>query len=95
MRYAKPTTVKALELIPGSGQIALFLLDVNMPNMDGLTLLEHIRQLPAYKTIPILMLTTETKEEFRTRAKTLGATGWIVKPCEPDKLLTTIQHILG
>jgi len=87
--------VKALELIPGSGQIALFLLDVNMPNMDGLTLLEHIRQLPAYKTIPILMLTTETKEEFRTRAKTLGATGWIVKPCEPDKLLTTIQHILG
>jgi len=85
---------KALAVLPGAGQIALFLLDVNMPAMDGLTLLGEIRKLPAYEATPILMLTTETKEEFRSRAKGLGATGWIVKPCEPGKLLATIQHIL-
>ena len=87
--------VKALSALPSCGQVSLFLFDVNMPNMDGLTLLEKVRQLPEYKTTPVLMLTTETKEEFRAKAKSLGATGWVVKPCEPDKLLETIQHILA
>jgi two-component system, chemotaxis family, chemotaxis protein CheY len=87
--------VKALDMIPSCSPVSLFLLDVNMPNMDGLTLLEKIRQMPDHKTTPVLMLTTETKEEFRTKAKQLGATGWVVKPCEPDKLLDTIQHILS
>jgi two-component system, chemotaxis family, chemotaxis protein CheY len=86
---------KALDLLPSCGVVSLFLLDVNMPVMDGLTLLEKLRQMPEYKTTPVLMLTTETKEEFRTRAKSLGATGWVVKPCEPDKLLSTIQNILS
>ena len=86
---------KALAAIPASNPISLFLLDVNMPNMDGLTLLERIRTLAEHTTTPILMLTTETKDEFRNKAKSLGANGWIVKPCEPDKLLTTIKHILG
>ncbi|HAH61589.1 MAG TPA: hypothetical protein DCL73_05785 [Treponema sp.] len=87
--------VKALAVLPSCGPVSLFLLDVNMPNMDGLTLLEKIRGMPEYKTTPVLMLTTETKEEFRLKAKSLGATGWVVKPCEPDKLLATIQHILA
>jgi two-component system, chemotaxis family, chemotaxis protein CheY len=86
--------VKALESLKTCGQVSLFLLDVNMPNMDGLTLLEELRKLGEYKTTPVLMLTTETKDEFRAKAKSLGATGWIVKPCEPDRLLSTIQHIL-
>ncbi|MCI1208196.1 MAG: response regulator [Treponema sp.] len=86
---------KALQAIPESGTISLFLLDVNMPNMDGLTLLKHIRELDNYKKTPILMLTTETKEEFRSTAKNAGANGWIVKPCEPDKLLEAVKRILG
>jgi two-component system, chemotaxis family, chemotaxis protein CheY len=86
---------KALAAIPGSAPIALFLLDVNMPEMDGLTLLGEIRKLAAHKTTPVLMLTTETKEEFRSKAKELGATGWVVKPCEPEKLLETINLILS
>jgi two-component system chemotaxis response regulator CheY len=87
--------VKALAMLPDCGPISLFLLDVNMPNMDGLTLLEKLRKQTSYTATPILMLTTETKEEFRTKAKTLGANGWIVKPCEPEKLLATIKHFLS
>lgn len=78
----------------GAQNIDLFLLDVNMPEMDGLTLLEELRKLPACKSTPILMLTTETKEELREKGKALGASGWIVKPCEPDKLLAAIQKLL-
>ncbi len=86
---------KALKAIPSCSPISLFLLDVNMPNMDGLTLLANIRKLDNYKQTPILMLTTETKEEFRNTAKASGANGWIVKPCEPDKLLDAVKRILS
>jgi two-component system chemotaxis response regulator CheY len=85
---------KALAAAGASDDIALFLLDVNMPNMDGLTLLGELRKLPKYKAAPVLMLTTETKTEFRDQAKSLGATGWIVKPCDPAKLLETMGYIL-
>jgi two-component system, chemotaxis family, chemotaxis protein CheY len=85
---------KALAAVGSSEDISLFLLDVNMPNMDGLTLLGELRKLPKYKTTPVLMLTTETKSEFREQAKSLGATGWIVKPCDPAKLLETVNYIL-
>lgn len=83
----------ALEKIPAQN-IDLFLLDVNMPEMDGLTLLGEIRKIPLYAKTPILMLTTETKEELRVKGKELGASGWIVKPCEPEKLLGAIQKLL-
>jgi two-component system, chemotaxis family, chemotaxis protein CheY len=86
---------KALEGLAGEGEISLFLLDVNMPEMDGLTLLGELRKQKVYEKTPVLMLTTETKEEFRAEAKKLGATGWVVKPCEPAKLLETIQRITG
>ena len=83
----------ALVKIPAQ-RVDLFLLDVNMPEMDGLTLLGEIRKLGGYGSTPILMLTTETKEELRAKGKELGASGWIVKPCEPDKLLGAIQKLL-
>jgi Response regulators consisting of a CheY-like receiver domain and a winged-helix DNA-binding domain len=86
---------KALQVLAGAGTVSLFLLDVNMPEMDGLTLLGELRKLPEHKSTPVLMLTTETKEEFRSKAKALGATGWVVKPCEPEKLLETIRMILA
>jgi len=86
--------VKALAALKSAGTVSLFLLDVNMPNMDGLTLLEEIKKLPEYRSVPVLMLTTETKEEFREKAKSLGAAGWIVKPCDPDRLLAAVQHVV-
>ena len=74
--------------------VDLFLLDVNMPEMDGLTLLAEIRKLPQYATTPILMLTTETKDELKQRGRELGASGWIVKPCDPDRLLAAINKLI-
>ena len=85
--------VKALEKIK-TQEINLFLFDVNMPEMDGLTLLGEVRKLPQHKTTPILMLTTETKDELKQRGRELGASGWIVKPCEPERLLSAIKKLI-
>jgi two-component system chemotaxis response regulator CheY len=73
----------------------LILSDINMPNMDGLTLVRHLRALPALKARPILILTTETDPELRTVAREARATGWIVKPFTPEQLLATIRLVLG
>lgn len=83
----------ALSKLSGKN-VDLFLFDVNMPEMDGITLLEEVRKLPEYAKTPILMLTTETKDELRQKGRELGASGWIVKPCEPDKLLAAIQKLV-
>lgn len=69
--------------------------DVNMPNMDGITLIKELRALPNYKFIPMLMLTTESGMDKKQQGKAAGATGWIVKPFNPDQLLKTIKKVLG
>lgn len=69
--------------------------DVNMPNMTGLQLLEALRQLPAYQFTPILMLTTEASDDLKRQGKRLGATGWIVKPFNPEKLSASIKKVLS
>lgn len=74
--------------------IDLFLLDVNMPVMDGITLVKEIRKIDKYKSTPIIMLTTETKEERRSEGKIAGANGWITKPCEPEKLLNALAKMI-
>ncbi len=84
----------ALAKLPGTA-VDFFLFDVNMPEMDGITLLGEVRKLPAHKGTPILMLTTETKDELRQKGRELGASGWIVKPFEPDKLIAAMQKLLG
>jgi two-component system chemotaxis response regulator CheY len=73
----------------------LVLADVNMPNMDGLTLVRNLRTLPDYKFTPLLMLTTESTPEKKAEGKAAGATGWLVKPFNPDQLVATIQRVLG
>lgn len=73
----------------------LVLADVNMPNMDGLTLVKNLRTLPDYKFTPLLMLTTESTPEKKAEGKAAGATGWLVKPFNPDQLIATIQRVLG
>ncbi len=69
--------------------------DVNMPKMDGLTLTRQLRTLPAYKFTPILILTTEAGDGKKQEGKAAGATGWLVKPFNPDQLLATIKKVLG
>ena len=69
--------------------------DVNMPNMDGITLIRHLRQLPDYKFTPLLMLTTEAGMDKKQEGKAAGATGWIVKPFDPDQLIVTIRKVMG
>ncbi|MEY4717651.1 MAG: hypothetical protein RL563_269 [Pseudomonadota bacterium] len=69
--------------------------DVNMPNKDGISLIRDLRTLGNYKFTPILMLTTESGMDKKQQGKDAGATGWIVKPFNPDQLLKTIKKVLG
>ena len=75
--------------------VNLVLTDQNMPRMDGLTLIKNLRGLPAYKTVPILMLTTESSDAMKTAGKAAGATGWLVKPFDPQKLLEVVKKVIG
>ena len=68
--------------------------DVNMPIMNGLTLLEKIRDYEPTKFTPVLMMTTEASSEMKAEGKRLGATGWIVKPFDPEKLPAIINRVI-
>jgi two-component system chemotaxis response regulator CheY len=77
-----------------SNGISLFLLDLNMPVMDGISLVRILRKKTEYQKTPIIMLTTEARDEKKQEGKAAGATGWIVKPCNPEKLLSVIKKML-
>jgi two-component system, chemotaxis family, chemotaxis protein CheY len=74
--------------------VDLVLTDVNMPRMDGITLVKELRALPTYRYTPMLVLTTESSQDKKMQGKQAGATGWIVKPFNPDQLLATIARVL-
>lgn len=69
--------------------------DLNMPNMDGLTLIRELRKLPNYTGVPILFLTTESDENMKKEAKAAGATGWITKPFQQEQLVGIVKKVLG
>lgn len=73
----------------------LVLTDQNMPRMDGLTLIRTLRGLPQYKATPILMLTTESSDAMKTQGRAAGATGWLVKPFDPQKLVEVVKKVIG
>ena len=73
----------------------LVLTDQNMPLMDGLTLVRSLRQLPAYRSVPILILTTESGVDMKAKGKAAGATGWLVKPFDPQRLIDVVRKVLG
>jgi two-component system, chemotaxis family, chemotaxis protein CheY len=75
--------------------VDLVLADVNMPRMDGITLVAHLRALPSYHLTPMLLLTTESSQQSKQMGKRAGATGWMVKPFHPDQLLTTLERVLS
>ena len=78
-----------------SQKFDLVITDVNMPVMDGITFIGKLRGEPSYKFTPMLMLTTESSMDKKAAGKAAGATGWIVKPFNPDQLLNTVKKVLG
>lgn len=73
----------------------LVLTDQNMPRMDGLTLIKTLRGMSQYRSTPILMLTTESSEAMKSAGRAAGATGWLVKPFDPQKLLEVVKKVIG
>ncbi len=86
--------VDALQKISQQADLDLVITDLHMPNMDGIGLIKEIRSLERYSRIPILFLTTETQTDKKMEAKEAGATGWIIKPFVPNKLVSAVQKLI-
>ena len=85
--------MEALDRIGGADP-DLLITDINMPNLDGFGLIERLRARAEHRNLPILVLTTESSDEKKQRARAAGATGWIVKPFHPEKLAAAIRRVL-
>jgi len=100
LKSAGYEVVEAVDGIDGldkakARSVNLVLTDQNMPRMDGLTLIKNLRALPAYKSVPILMLTTESSDAMKAQGRAAGATGWLVKPFDPQKLIEVVRKVIG
>ncbi len=73
----------------------MVLTDLNMPKMDGITFIKELRKNPSTKFIPIVMLTTESQAAKKQEGKAAGASGWIVKPFQPDQLVVVVKKLIG
>lgn len=78
-----------------TGSVNLVITDLNMPNLDGIGLIRGIRANPAFRGVPILMLTTESQESRKQEGKAAGATGWIVKPFSKQQMLAVVKKVIG
>ena len=85
---------RALERLKGV-RVDAVITDLNMPNMNGYELIRALRADPNYKMAPILMLTTEGDDAKKAEGKSAGATGWIVKPFNPEKLVQVVKKVCG
>ena len=81
-----------LEML-GENGADVIITDINMPRLDGFGFIERVREDEAHRAIPILVLTTESDPAKKDRARRAGATGWIVKPFHPDKLIEAIRRV--
>lgn len=75
-------------------KVHLIVSDVNMPRMDGISFVKAVKQLPAYKFTPIIMLTTESQEERKREGQAAGAKAWMVKPFKPEQMLAALDKLL-
>lgn len=73
----------------------LVLVDLNMPNLDGLSLVRELRGMPEYRFTPLIILTTDTSLKKREKGQAIGVTGWLQKPFQPDQLIVTVRRALG
>jgi two-component system chemotaxis response regulator CheY len=78
----------------GGRSFDLVLTDQNMPRMDGISLTKRLRESPQFKSTPILILTTESSDQMKQAGRAAGATGWLVKPFDPNKLIEVIQKVI-
>jgi two-component system chemotaxis response regulator CheY len=78
-----------------SGNFDLIVTDLNMPVMDGLTMIRELRKIPSQMGIPIIFLTTESDGAIKEQAKAAGATGWLTKPFDPENLVKVVRKVLG
>ncbi|MBW6423730.1 response regulator [Rhizobium sp. XQZ8] len=78
-----------------AGQFDLIVTDLNMPKMDGLTMIRELRKMPAHMGVPVIFLTTESDNDLKQQAKAAGATGWLTKPFDPESLVKIVRKVLG
>lgn len=84
---------QGLEVLKTSS-VDVVITDINMPVMDGIEFIKHVRSSGLHNSLPILILTTETSQDKRDQGRAAGGTGWIVKPFDPDKLISVIQRVV-
>jgi len=83
----------ALSKLTGQ-KVHLVISDVNMPNMDGITFVKNLKQMPAYKFTPVIMLTTESQEGKKQEGQSAGAKAWVVKPFQPSQMLAAVSKLI-
>ena len=86
--------LEAMKIVREIGAVDVALIDVNMPNMNGVSLVSKLRRLEDYKYTPIIMVTTETDEYRKNKAKSVGATGWLSKPFTEERLLAAVEKVI-
>lgn len=86
--------LQALEKLNAGLKPDLMITDINMPNMGGLELIQNVRTLPDFRSMPILTLTSESHADKRSEGKKMGANGWLVKPIADAELLRVIEQVL-
>jgi len=84
---------KGLDVLKGE-DVDVVITDINMPVMDGIEFIKNVRASGEYQSLPILILTTETSQEKRDLGRSAGGTGWIVKPFDPEKLISVLQRVV-
>jgi two-component system, chemotaxis family, chemotaxis protein CheY len=85
--------VHGVEVLAQAGDVDVIITDINMPRMDGYGFIDHVRTNPRTRATPILVLTTESEPAKKQRARDAGATGWIVKPFDPVKLIAAVRRV--
>lgn len=85
--------VNGIQALEDAGHVDLIITDINMPRLDGFGLIDQVRRNPKNRVIPILVLTTETEPAKKQRAREAGATGWIIKPFDAEKLLAAVRRV--
>jgi two-component system chemotaxis response regulator CheY len=78
-----------------AGRFDMVVTDLNMPRMDGLTMIRELRRLPGCAGIPVIFVSTESDDAIKAQAKAAGATGWLVKPFQPDQIVRVAKKVLG
>ena len=87
--------LNGIEVFSNNLDVSLIICDVNMPMLDGLSMLEKINEDPGFPKVPIFMLTTESNPEMKVRGKAVGVRAWITKPYNDDKLIAAVDKVLG